>query len=156
MFDDRLDVFIGGTHLVTLPRGRAHASGKHDQVIDYRHVIHSLRKKPMALLQLVYRDKLFPRQEYQRAFEVLLDRLSDKEACKITLELLALAHDRGCERELAEQLATILDAGQLPNIAELRAFFAPDPAQLPIVNVRLGSLLGYEALIDAHHLEDAA
>jgi len=99
--DDRLDVFIGGTHLMALQRGRAHASGKHDQVVDYRHVIHSLRKKPMALLQFVYREKLFPRQEYRRVFEVLMDRLSDKQACKITVELLALAHDRGCERELA-------------------------------------------------------
>jgi hypothetical protein len=42
---------------VTLPRGRPHPSGKHDQVVDYRHVIHSLRRKPMALLGLVYRDR---------------------------------------------------------------------------------------------------
>lgn len=39
--------------------------------------------------QPVYRDKLFPRQEYRRAFEALLDRLADKQACKITVELLA-------------------------------------------------------------------
>jgi hypothetical protein len=36
--------------------GCPHASGKHDQVVDYRHVIHSLRRKPMALLGLVYRE----------------------------------------------------------------------------------------------------
>ncbi|MDM9645777.1 IS21 family transposase, partial [Rhizobium sp. S163] len=156
LYDDRLDLFIGGTQLMTLHRGRAHASGKHDHVVDYRHVIHSLRKKPMALLQLVYRDRLFPRQEYRFAFETLLDRLSDKQACKITVELLALAHDRGCERELAERLAIILDAGELPDIVALRTAFAPDPAQLPTVVVRLASLQGYEALIDAGHLEGAA
>lgn len=44
LYDDRLDVFVGGTHLVTLPRGRSHPNGKHDQVVDYRHVIHSLRR----------------------------------------------------------------------------------------------------------------
>src|SRR5690606_37459818 len=44
LFDDRLDVFIGGTPLLTLPRGRAHTNGKHDQVVRYHHVIHSLRK----------------------------------------------------------------------------------------------------------------
>src|SRR5690606_31634487 len=105
LFDDRLEVFIGSTHLLTLSRGRAQANGKHDQVVNYRHVIHSLRKKPMALRSLVYRDKLFPRQEYRRAFEALLEHLPDKQACKITVELLALAHERGCERELAEELA---------------------------------------------------
>jgi hypothetical protein len=72
LHDDRLEVFIGGTHLLTLPRGRASPSGKYDQVVNYRHVIHSLRKKPMALLGLVYRDRLFPRQAYRRTFDVLL------------------------------------------------------------------------------------
>ena len=42
LYDDRLDLFVGGTHLVTLPRGRPHPGGKHDQVVDYRHVIRSL------------------------------------------------------------------------------------------------------------------
>jgi hypothetical protein len=87
--------------LMTLPRGRAHASGKHDQVVNYRHVIHSLRRKPMALLNLVYRDQLFPRQAYRRTFDALLERLPEKQACRIMVDLLALAHDRGCEAELA-------------------------------------------------------
>jgi hypothetical protein len=156
LFDERLDVFIGGTHLLTLPRGRAHANGKHDQVVNYHHVIHSLRKKPMALLGLVYRDKLFPRAEYRRAFDVLVEQLPDKQACKIAVELLALAHDRGCERELAEELARVLDGGKLPDLAALRAVFGPDPNQLPTVHVQLASLNGYEALIGASYAGEAA
>ena len=64
LYDDRLDVFIGGTPLMTLARGRAQRSGKRAHVVDYRHVIHALRRKPMALLNLVYRDQLFPRDAY--------------------------------------------------------------------------------------------
>lgn len=156
LFDDRLEVFIGGTHLMTLPRGRGHANGRHDQVVNYRHVIHSLRKKPMALLNLVYRDKLFPRLEYRRAFDTLVEQLPNRQACKITVELLALAHDRGCERELAEQITRTLDAGDLPDIAALRTLFAPDPAQLPTVHVQLASLNGYEALIEAAYAGEVA
>lgn len=156
LFDDRLEVFIGGTHLVTLPRGRGHADGRHDQVVNYRHVIHSLRKKPMALLNLVYRDKLFPRLEYRRAFDVLVEQLPDRQACKITVELLALAHDRGCERELAEELARVLDAGELPDLAALQALFAPDPARLPTVHVQLASLSGYEVLLGAAYAGEVA
>lgn len=156
LFDDRLEVFIGSTHLLTLSRGRAQANGKHDQVVNYRHVIHSLRKKPMALRSLVYRDKLFPRQEYRRAFEALLEHLPDKQACKITVELLALAHERGCERELAEELARTLDAGDLPDLAALRVLFAPDPAQLPTIHVQLASLSAYEALIGTPCAGEAA
>lgn len=156
LFDDRLDVFIGGTPLMTLPRGRAHASGKHDQVVNYRHVIHSLRRKPMALLNLVYRDRLFPREAYRRTFDALLERLPERQACRTMVELLAMAHERGCESELADQLAAGLEAGRLPDMDALRARFAPDPARLPVVVVRLASLNAYEALLGSGLTGDAA
>ena len=147
LYDDRLDVFIGGTHLMTLPRGRACPSGKHDQVVNYRHVIHSLRKKPMALLNLVYRDQLFPRQAYRRTFDLLIERLPQRQACRTMVALLGLAHERGCERQLADELAACLKAGQLPDMAALRARFAPDPAKLPNIVVHFAPLDAYEALI---------
>lgn len=56
-------------------------------------------------LHLTYRDDLFPRQEYRHTFDRLLDQLPDRQACKTMVELLALAHDRGCERELAERIS---------------------------------------------------
>ena len=149
LFDDRLDLFIGGTPLMTLTRGRPHASGKHDQVVDHRHVIHSLRRKPMALLSLVYRDQLFPRDAYRRTFDALLMRLPERQACRVMTDLLALAHERGCESELADKLCTALETGQLPDIAALRAHFAPDPAALPNVEIHLVPLNVYEALIGA-------
>ena len=155
LYDDRLDVFIGGTPLMTLPRGRATPSGKHDQVVNYRHVIHSLRRKPMALLNLVYRDQLFPRQAYRQTFEALLERLSERQACRIMVELLAIAHERNCEAELAGELAAGLQAGQLPDMAALRTRFAPDPAQLPDVVVHLAPLDVYEALIGTGLTGDA-
>ena len=148
LFDDRLDVFIGGTPLLTLPRGRAHANGKHDQVVSYHHVIHSLRKKPMALLNLVYRDKLFPRPSFRRTYEALCAALPERQACKIIVELLALAHDRGCEAELAAELEQTLQKGALPQLAALRMRFSPDPARLPVITVTPVPLGSYEALID--------
>lgn len=156
LYDDRLDVFVGGTKLMTLPRGRAHPSGKHAQVVNYRHVIHSLRKKPMALLSLVYRDQLFPREAFRRTFDVLLDRLPDRQACRIMVDLLALAHERGCEAELADALAAGLNAKELPDMAALRVRFSPDPAQAPTVLVTLPPLHSYEALIDDSQMGDAA
>src|SRR6185437_15975907 len=120
LFDDRLELFIGGTLLTTLPRGRAASNGKRGHVVDYRHVIHSLRRKPMALLGLVYRDQLFPRDAYRRIFDRLIERLPERTACRTMVELLALAHDRACEAELADSLAADLAADRLPNLAALR------------------------------------
>jgi hypothetical protein len=49
----------------------------------------------MALLNLVYRDQLFPREAYRRAYEALREALPERQACRIAVDLLALAHDRG-------------------------------------------------------------
>jgi hypothetical protein len=146
LFDDRLDVFLGGTHQFTLPRGRARPDGRHGHVVDYRHIIHALRRKPMALLGLIYRDSLFPRAAYARAFEALRAAMPDRLACRITVELLALAHERACEAELAGMLAAELEAGRLPDMAILRARFAPDVAALPDVTVVHPLLTAYEDL----------
>jgi hypothetical protein len=156
LYDDRLELFIGTTPLMQLSRGRAQRSGKHGHVVDYRHVIHALRRKPMALLNLVYRDQLFPREAYRRTFDHLLDKLPERAACRGMVELLTLAHERGCEAQLATCLNDYLAARRLPDIAVLRRRFTPDPQRLPQVTVRLGSLSAYEALLQApRHGESA-
>lgn len=149
LFDDRLDLYIGATLLMTLSRGRADASGRHDQVVNYRHVIHSLRRKPMALLNLVYRDQLFPRPAYRRTFDALLERLPSAQACRLMVQLLAMAHERSCEAELADLLEHSLHERVLPDLDALRAHFAPDPASLPSVVVQLASLQSYENLLSS-------
>jgi hypothetical protein len=147
LYDDRLECFLGASHVLSLARGRTQpASGKHAHVIDYRHIIHALRRKPMALRNLVYRDQLFPRPAYARAFEVLMDQRSDKVACKITVELLALAHDYACEAELAQALETELEAGRLPCLDLLRERFRPATATLPRVMVQSVPLGLYDEL----------
>jgi hypothetical protein len=150
IWDDRLDCFLGATHVATLRRGQPVSDSKGGHVVDYRHVIHALRRKPMALLNLVYRDRLFPRPAYQRAFDALCETGDDRHACKVTVELLALAHERACEAELAEAIAADLDAGRLPDPARLRARFRPEEASVPSVTVELAPLHLYDELVPAN------
>ena len=100
----------------------------------------------MALLNLVYRDQLFPRAAYARAFEALLAGLGEKRACRTMVGLLALAHDRACEAELADAITADLDAGRLPDLDRLREQFAPDAASIPEVVVEMASLSLYDEL----------
>jgi transposase InsO family protein len=146
LYDDRLEVYLGGTHQFTLPRGRAHPNGKHGHVVDYRHVIHSLRRKPMALMGLVYRDQLFPRQAYARAFEAMVGQLPVRTACRTMVDLLALAHERACEAELAARLDADLKAGRLPDLKSLRVLFSPDAGAVPDIVVSHVPLSAYEDL----------
>jgi len=150
LYDDRLECFLGATPMMTLRRGRQPSPDKNGHVVDYRHVIHALRKKPMALNNLVYRDQLFPRPAYRKAFETLCTELGDKRACKVTVELLALAHDRACEAELALVIDADLDAGRLPDLAALRERFGPNPGSVPVIEVELAPLNLYDELAAVH------
>jgi hypothetical protein len=146
LHDDRLECFQGSTPILTLRRGRPQSNGKHGHVVDYRHVIHSLRRKPMALLNLVYRDQLFPRRAFALAFEALLAALDERPACRAMVGILALAHERGCEAELALALQADLDQGVLPDLAALIERFRPKDAAWPTVVVTLPSLALYDQI----------
>ncbi len=84
----------------------------------------------MALMGLVYRDQLFPRQAF-----------------RMTVDLLALAHDRGCEAELAEHLEEDLSQHRTPDIPTLRALFGPSEDALPVVKVQMADLASYNRLV---------
>jgi len=145
LYDDRLECVLGATRLFTLRRGRSPDHHKRAHVVDYHHVIHALRRKPMALLNLVYRDQLFPRRAYARAFDKLLAERGDKHACRTVVGLLALAHDRACEADLTVAIDADLGAGVLPDLDRLRERFRPATA-VPAVVINLAPLSAYDEL----------
>ena len=151
LYDDRLECLLGSTLAVTLARGRPfQGNGGPNRilhVVDYRHVIHALRRKPAALLNLVYRDQLFPRDAYRRAWERLVAAGPPRTACRVMVGLLALAHERACEAELAGELDRLAEAGALPDLATLEARFGPAPGRVPEVTVTLPSPALYDTLL---------
>jgi hypothetical protein len=60
--------------------------------------------------------------------------------------LLALAHERGCEAELAILIEADLDAGRLPDLDALGRRFTPDAAAIPNITVELVPLHLYDEL----------
>jgi hypothetical protein len=152
LYDDRLECLLGSTLVLTLRRGRRPGGALHGSaayIVDYRHVIHSLRRKPMALLNLVYRDQLFPREAYRRTWEALVATQPARQACRVMVGLLALAHDRACEAELATMLDAILAAGELPDLTSLQQQFMPASVAVPQVTVSLPAAIVYDALLGA-------
>jgi hypothetical protein len=97
-------------------------------------------------LVVIYRDQLFPRRAYARAFEELLAKGSEKQACRTMVGLLALAHDRACEAELAHAIDADLAAGDVPDLDRLSDRFKPDRAVIPHVAVELVPLSAYDEL----------
>jgi hypothetical protein len=158
--DDRIDAYLGGSYLFTLPRGRRPAKGSDrttTHVVDYHHVIGSLRAKPGALANLSYRDALWPRPAYRCAWEALSAARPVREASRTMIALLALAHDQGVEADLAAAITIILENGELPDAALLRAQFTPAASPVPTVLVLTPSPAVYDDLLNnTQHMEMAA
>jgi hypothetical protein len=55
---------------------RIGGKGKHK--IDYRHIIHTLVRKPGAFRRYVFREALFPSLEFRRAYDALLAEGADQ------------------------------------------------------------------------------
>jgi hypothetical protein len=169
IYDDRIDCFLGGEPVLTLRRGRAPqgramrgrtvhvvvqgARLRHD---DCRHVIHALRRKPQALLNLVYRDQLFPRTAFRNTRDALITAESPRASCRTMVGLLALAHERGCEAEPAAELDAILGTGALPDLKALEAQFAPARSSSPHVTVALPPAGTYDAPLGDDAVEVSA
>ena len=159
LHDDRLDLYLGATHLLTLQRGRGYGDGRRGHVVDCRHVIHALRRKPpthdwgrcpvRSAAISCFRPDFKDLRAYRQLYEAAMAALPEKAACKLTVDILALAHDRGCEAELATLIAGLLKAGTLPDMGELRERFSPDPATLPDITVLISPLGDYNALLAA-------
>lgn len=146
LFEDRLELYSGATLVKTLPRAPRGQARTH--LVNYRHVIHSLRVKPMALAGLVYRDQLFPRDAYRQAFDKLRDSVGERIACHVLVELLSMAHERGIEAEIAAALNCTMQAGELPDIAQLRQHFTPVKQTVTEVKIILPELSEFDALIN--------
>ena len=157
--DDRIEAYLGAAHMLTLPRGRApskRAARTTTHIVDYRHVIASLRAKPGALAGLTYRDALWPRTAYRRAWEALIVVRPTREAARTMVGLLALAHDLGVEADLAVALDAILDDGKLPDLESLRVRFAPEAPSAPRIHIEMPSASVYDPLLAGMRREIAA
>src|SRR6516164_11283966 len=89
-------------------------------------------------------------QSWRRAWAEVVSRRccrpGEKRACRTVVGLLALAHERACEAELADIIDAELDAGRLPDPDLLARRFAPDPAAIPDITVELTPLHLYDEL----------
>ena len=161
IYDDRLVCYLGTTPVLTVARGcHFKRHGPRVRVVDYRHLIGPLVRKPQAFRHSVFRDELFPRPVFRRAWEVLDAALEPRKACRVYVGLLHLAAMHGCEAALADHLAGVLDAGGTPDLEAARAAVAPPvPDAAPhsaVIGARSRRYDGCcDQLLDAHPGEAA-
>jgi len=149
VFAERLECWLGNVCVLELQRGQPDPVSGRGKVVDYRHLLPALKRKPGALARSVLRDALFPRTEYRLMWVHLKDCLPEAQACRLMVGLLDLAGNGGCEAALAQRLDALLAAGEMPDLEELQQEMAPRPAQCPTVTVVLPTLASYDCLLEA-------
>ena len=120
--------------------------GEEPYHIDYRHLIHTLVRKPGAFASYVYREALFPSLTFRRAYDALREsrpRGADLEYLRL-LRLAATTME--CQVESA--LARTLEAGLRPDYERIEAAVAPrQPSRPPELEQKLPDLNAYDALL---------
>lgn len=149
VYSEKLEGWLGNVCVLELRRGQPDPASGRGKVVDYRHLLPALKRKPGALARSVLRDELFPRTEYRQMWAQLKDQLPEAGACRLMVGLLDLAGNGGCEAELAQRLAVLLASGELPDLERLQKDLAPRPALYPPVTVVLPDLASYDQLLEA-------
>ena len=147
IFDDRLMLFYG--HEATLSLNRIYASGPlRARSVYYRHVIHSLAKKPNAFRSSQLRDDLIPLGDFTLLWEKLnQDGLTDAD-CKYMVDLLLLADNYDCEASLGRYVLNKIEINSTPSIKQCRALFGSlIKVEVPIIFTQQHNLKSYDSLI---------
>ena len=154
LYSDRLDCYLSGALVLTRTRGTRSPITGRGRMIDYRHFIDALKRKPQAFKGLAFRDALFPREAYRRTWEQLDLKLTQRQACQTIVALLEMAARDGVEGVLAQRLDALLVAGELPDVKRLREEFAPRKAELPQVTVEIPAASVYDALLPSEQEDE--
>mgnify|MGYP006290940801 FL=1 len=144
VYENRLEVYFKGVHQLTVER----QLGRHGHLIDYRHVIWSLVRKPGAFQRYKYREDLFPSLVFREAYDVLSDqKASEREADIHYLRILHLAASTmECDVEVALKL--ILEEGLVPDIERVKALVSPPELEHPELSLPEVDLSDYDGLIE--------
>jgi hypothetical protein len=149
IYDRHLSCYLGGDHVLELPRILAE-KGEKKRCVDYRHLIGSLSIKPQAFRYSVLRDDLLPTAVYKAIWRLLDERCRPRQACKLMVGLLKLAADYDCEQELGEKVLKMLRKGVIPSLGDLaRQYAVPLKRRLPFQSIPQHSLAAYNQLLSS-------
>ena len=140
VFEQHLEIYHGAERIAQVPRPTGRLA-----VIDYRHVIEALLRKPGAFARYHYREELFPGSIYRRAYDRLVRDHGTGPGDLEYLRLLKLTAELGGSA-IEGLLSEFLGENAPPwRTATLRAILCP-PARVELVEWPV-DLSIYDALL---------
>lgn len=149
VYEDHIEVFYKGRHQQTMPR----LSGRNNALINYRHIVHSLVRKPGAFRCYRYRDQMFPTEVFRRAYDALSERMVTYKADSEYVRILKLAADT-MESEVGAALELLLEHGLPFDSDDVRDLVQVEGPQVPDMPALVVDLDEYDGLLQ-NCLEEA-
>lgn len=148
LYDDRLECYLGHEPVITLQRIYSKDKNQRVRQIDYRHVIHSLVKKPQAFRYSQIRDDLLPNTHFRFIWFMIDTSMEPKQACKLIVGLLHLAATQDCETVLGETVLDLLENNKPVCLRQLQERFNKKTSiTIPLITIIQHSLIQYNQLI---------
>ena len=103
---DTVELWYRGERMEVMPR----LSGRGKELIDFRHVIDSLIRKPGAFAKYLYQSHLYPTTRFRLAYDTLIKSTTEHSAVKQYLTILHAAKHEGLDT-VDEILRSLLTSG---------------------------------------------
>lgn len=142
LYAEHLEVWYGGRVIEQIPRLRG--QGRH--LINYRHVIDSLVRKPGAFENYKYREDMFPTSRFRMAYDALRET-TPRGASREYLQILELAA-RENESLVDDTLRALFEGDQPISFAAVKARVERREAARPAteIQVELTNLSSFDVL----------
>jgi hypothetical protein len=142
LYEAHLKVYLGREHLFDLPRLR----GDRGALVDFRHVITPLLRKPGAFINYRHREALYPTPVYRAAYDRLVADHGERPGVIEYLQVLKLAAEAAVERvePLLQQRLTASGKWRATHVRDQLAPPARKVIELPGLSP---SLAAYDALL---------
>jgi hypothetical protein len=142
LYANHLEVYYKGKLVAEMER----LHGTQEARVDYRHIIHSLVRKPGAFARYRFREQLFPTETFKLAYDAICQwrgERADVEYVRI-LQLAATTMEADVDRALA----LLMENGHPFGFLDVRDLAAPVRPQMPfMVSLVAPDLKIYDALL---------
>lgn len=148
LYQDRIELYFGSTKALTLQRIHSNKKTGRLKVIDYKHIIHSLHKKPQAFRCSQIRDELLPNDKFRFIWKHIDKTMPPKLSCKFIVGILYIANKYNCEDDVSTYTADLIYDKKPLSLLAIEQRYRKIENGVPDVIINQHSLKDYNQLLE--------
>ena len=142
-YESVLKLYLGRERVLEVPRAR----GDRGAVINFRHVVGPLLRKPGAFVNYQHREQLYPSVEYRAAYDRLVADHGERPGIIEYLHLLNLAVEHTVDAVQAA-MAPWMSGDRKGRAADVRSTLTPALVVVPQLATLTPELMSYDELLN--------